>query len=365
MELTDIIIAQIEKDGPLSFHDFMEASLYYPGLGYYTGSRQRFGEQGDYFTSPYISPAFGAMIARQLEEMWQIMGQPAFTVVEYGAGSGMLCRDILSYLSKNTSLYKELQYCIIEKNPEQVFLHDKVRRLDNIEEISGFTGCILSNELVDNFAVHRIKMEAELKEVYIDYQFKTFTEVLKPAPAILKDYLQEQGVSLSPGYRTEINLEAADWIGSVAGALKSGYVMTIDYGYAAQELYSEKRREGTLMCFNKHTMNDLPYADIGKQDITTHVNFTALKEWGRKQGLNYCGLTNQAGFLLSLGLKEYLCTIALAGMDLISAVKKEAFITRKLLLEMGERFKVLIQQKGLPAHCLTGLNNCAKHCTTV
>jgi SAM-dependent MidA family methyltransferase len=360
MQLADIIIAQIKREGPVSFHDFMEASLYYPGLGYYTRSSQQFGEQGDYFTSPYISPAFGAMIARQLEEMWRIMDKPAFTIVEYGAGSGMLCHDILSYLAANTSLYKHLQYCIIEKSPlmrekQQTHLHDKVSWLNSIEEINGFTGCILSNELIDNFSVHRVKMEEELKEVYIDYR-DTFTEVLKPAPVVLKDYLDEQGVSLPEGYRAEINLEARDWISSIAGALERGYVMTIDYGYAAHELYAEKRKEGTLMCYSKHQVSDQPYTFIGEQDITAHVNFTALKEWGSKHGLNYCGLTNQAGFLLSLGLKEYLRTISLAGIDLISAVKKEAFITRKLLLEMGERFKVLIQQKGLPDKELTGLS---------
>jgi Uncharacterized conserved protein len=360
MQLTDIIIAQIREKGPLSFHDFMEASLYYPGLGYYTGCCQRFGEQGDYYTSPYVSPAFGAMIARQLEEMWENMGKPDFTIVEYGAGNGMLCHDILHYLKENTSLYKHLYYCIIEKSPllrekQQTHLHEKVIWLDAIEQISGITGCILSNELVDNFSVHRVKMEEELKEVYIDYQDKVFLEILKPAPAVLQDYLVEQGVSLPSGFCTEINLEAKDWISSIAGALNRGYVMTIDYGYAAHELYSEKRRAGTLICYNRHEINDQPYTNIGEQDITAHVNFSALKEWGTKQGLNCCGLTNQAGFLLSLGLKEYLRTIALAGMDLLSAVKKEAFITRKLLLEMGERFKVLIQQKGVPTHALTGL----------
>lgn len=360
MQLADIIIAQIQQKGPVSFHDFMEASLYYPGLGYYTGSGEQFGEQGDYYTSPYISPAFGAMIARQLEEMWRVMGKPPFTIVEFGAGSGLLCHDILSYLSGNTSLYQHLQYCIIEKSPlmrekQQKHLHDKVYWFDAIEEIQGVTGCILSNELVDNFSVHRVKMEEELKEVYIDYQDEKFLEILKPAPAVLQNYLDEQGISLPFGYRTEINLEAADWISAVAGALERGYVMTIDYGYAAQDLYSEKRREGTLMCYNRHEINDQPYINVGRQDITAHVNFTALKEWGCQHGLQCCGLINQAGFLLSLGLKEYLRTIALTGMDLLSAVKKEAFITRKLLLEMGERFKVLIQQKGTPPYALTGL----------
>lgn len=359
MQLTDILIEKIKKEGPVSFHDFMEASLYYPGLGYYTSSCQRFGEQGDYYTSPYVSSAFGAMIARQLEEMWQIMNKPAFTVVEYGAGSGVLCHDILDYLKNNAPLYDGLQYCIIEKSPlmrekQKAHLHDKVSWHDSIDELSGLTGCILSNELVDNFSVHRVKMEEELKEIFIDYHHN-FIEVLRPAAPALHNYLQEQGISLSSGYRTEINLEAGSWISSIAGALKRGYVMTIDYGYAAHELYGEKRREGTLMCYNRHHINDQPYAHIGEQDITAHVNFTALKEWGEKDGLKYAGLTNQACFLLALGFKEYLRTIGLTGMDLLSAVKKEAFITRKLLLEMGERFKVLIQQKGVPRYELTGL----------
>ncbi|MEJ7679384.1 MAG: SAM-dependent methyltransferase [Segetibacter sp.] len=139
--------------------------------------------------------------------------------------------------------------------------------------------------------------------------------------------------------------------------LKKGYVITIDYGYLSGELYSERRSSGTLVCYNNHTINDNPYIDIGEQDITSHVNFSALNHYGSKYGLIYCGLTNQAAFLLALGFKDYLRkTLTLeAGQDIISMVKKESFLTNTLLVDMGLKFKVLIQRKGISKTDLLGL----------
>jgi SAM-dependent MidA family methyltransferase len=360
MQLSEIIIQKIQNEGPVSFRDFMEMSLYYPGMGYYTSERNKIGVEGDYYTSPNLTPLFGVMIARQLEEMWEATGKETFTIVEYGAGTGKLCRDILDYLKSNSELYNKLNYCIIEKSPamrekEKACLHEKVSWHQTIQSIPDFNGCILSNELVDNFAVHQVVMEDELMEVFVDYK-DGFTELLKPAAKELGDYLDELNVVLPKGFRTEINLQAIQWIEQVASSLKKGYVITIDYGYPSSGLYCKQKSCGTIVCYNKHTINENPYNDIGNQDITSHVNFSALCHWGLKNGLACCGLTNQANFLLALGFKEHLRKSVTFDEDPVRAIRKEIFLTHTLLMDMGMKFKVLIQQKGIAGRQLSGLD---------
>ena len=347
MELSEIIMHKIQDNGPIFFCDFMEMALYYPGLGYYTSNGNPIGVKGDYYTSPQLTPLFGMMIGKQLEAMWEATGKGKFTVVEYGAGNGQLCRDIMAYLKGVPDFYEKLNYCIIEKQaawtgdlPEKVSWHET---LSGIPEI---TGCILSNELVDNFSVHQVVMEDELMEVFIGYDGK-FTEMLQPASQELKAYFDELNIILPKGYRTEINLQAIQWIAEIAKALKKGYVLTIDYGYTSSQLYTEQKKRGTLMCYNKHTTNENLYTDIGRQDITAHINFSALCHWGFKNGLACIGLTNQADFLMRFGFKESLREISLANQNVLEAIKEEVFLSYMLLLDMGTKFKVLIQEKGI------------------
>lgn len=358
MLLSDIIIQRIQRKGPISFRDFMEMALYYPELGYYTSTPEKIGSQGDFYTSSSLGAVFGAMIGRQLEEMWELLGRNAFTIVEYGAGTGALCHDILNYLKNNGELYDQLRYGIIEKSPrmreiQKTHLTEKVSWHDSMQSLAPFTGCILSNELVDNFAVHQVVMADELMEVFVDYK-AGLVEVLQPAPPALKEYLAELQVGLPPGFRTEINLEATEWIKEVAASLTKGYVLTIDYGYPSEELYRDYRSTGTLVCYHKHQVNENPYANIGEQDITSHVNFSVLMHWGAKNGLELCGYTNQGRFLLALGFKEYLKKIAVPGQDAFN-FKQELFLTQTLLMEMGRKFKVLLQGKRIPKQELLGL----------
>lgn len=361
MQLTDVIIRRIQEQGPLSFHDFMEMVLYYPEKGYYTSPKNRIGTTGDFYTSSSLTPAFGATIGRQLEEIWDIMGKKEFTVVEYGAGTGALCHDILDYLKANRELYNQLHYCIIEKSAamrenEKAHLPEKVRRYDKIQDIPEINGCILSNEVPDNFPVHQVVMAGELMEVFVGYN-NGFVEMLQPAPQALKDYMAELEVVLPNGFRTEINLEATEWIKEIATSLKKGYIITIDYGYLSEELYSERHSRGTLLSYNKHRVHENIYLNIGEQDITSHVNFSALHHFGLKNGLQNCGLTNLADFLLSLGFKGHLQKILTweADHDLLTLVKKESFITHTLLIDMGFKYKVLIQGKGITKTDLLGL----------
>jgi SAM-dependent MidA family methyltransferase len=197
----------------------------------------------------------------------------------------------------------------------------------------------------------QVVMGEELMEVFVDYR-DGFIEVLKPASDEIKDYLIELDVVLPPGYRTEINLDAIKWIKEIGTSLEKGFVMTMDYGYPSSELYQEYRYSGTLMCYYKHTANDTPYQHIGEQDITAHINFSALDHWGRKNGLEYCGFTDQAHFLLGLGIGDYM--EKLQESDAMKHYKKILLI-KTLMLEMGETFKVLVQKKGIECKQLSGL----------
>lgn len=357
MTLSDLIIQKIKREGPISFRDFMEMALYYPEFGYYTSDKEKIEKTGDFYTSSNLTSAFGEMLGKQIEEMWHMIGEKKFNVVEIGAGTGLLSKDVLTYLKKNQGLFQSLNYCIVEKSPS---LQNKQKKLlgdENVHwyrsknEIEGMKGCIFSNELPDAFPVHVVEMKNQLMEVLVGFE-KSFIEILKPAPAQLTDYLKELDVTLHYGYRTEINIDAIQWIQEIGSILKKGFVITVDYGYLSDELYQEYRNRGTLMCYHNHTVNESPFENIGKQDITSHVNFSALDHWGRKNGLELCGFTDQAHFLMGLGIDEYLKD--LQGKNPVDYYKKMLPI-KSLIMDMGKTFKVMIQKKGIGQAELSGL----------
>jgi SAM-dependent MidA family methyltransferase len=357
MELSEIIKNKIELRGPISFHDFMEMALYYPSLGYYNSDRNKIGKEGDFYTSPVLSSLFGEMIGKQIEEMWFLLDKKPFTIVEYGAGTGALANDILHYLKNNSALYNELNYCIIEKGEkmrrlQKELLSEKVSWYESLNEIFRINGCVLSNELLDNFPVHKVVMEDELMEVFVGYK-NGFEEILQPANEDLKNYFSELDVVLPTDYSTEINLNAIQWLEEISKHLQSGFVLTIDYGFSSADLYSDKRSAGTILCYKGHEINDSPYQNIGAQDITAHVNFSALALWGEKFGLKCCGYTSQSNFLRSLGLMNYLRKLEMENKG--SEDKDHIFQINKLLVDMGNKFKVLVQQKGLKCKMLTGM----------
>ncbi len=356
MALTDILIHTIQNTGPLSFHDFMEMALYHPSEGYYTGNAERIGHQVDHYGSPEFGAVFGLLLARQLEEMWKLTGSNTFTVIEYGAGNGTLCHEVLSYFRQQPELYEQLRYCIIEKSPamisrEKQLLCEKAEWYDRIEDISFETGCILTNEVLDNFAVHEVVMQKELMEVYIDYD-NEFKELLLPAPVELKEYLSELNVTLPAGYRTEINLEALSWLEKNAAAMQKGFLVTIDYGFPAHEFFSLSRHQGNLACFRKRATDTSLYHAVGEQDITAHVNFSALDHWGKRFGLSCAGFTSQAHFLHGLGLVPLLDTITAKG----TACREKLIQLYRKIMCMSNRFNILVQQKGLHSHSLSGLH---------
>lgn len=368
LPLSEIVQQKIHEEGPIRFRDFMEMALYYPELGYYTSSKEKFGEHGDYFTAPFFSNVYGRMIAKQLEEMWCLTGKKDFVIIEYGAGAGTLCSDILKNLKHNKSFYSKIKYCIVEKSKalqskQQALFNaskdiaEKIRWIRDIKEISPFTGCVVANEVLDNFSVHKVIMKGkELQEVYVDHK-KDFTEILKPAEENLKEYFGQLHVGLSNDHCTEVNLEAIEWLTNIASSMHKGFILTVDYGFPSSELYQYHRRTGTIVCYHKHTVNDHLYDNIGKQDITAHVNFSALDLWGIKAGLSNCGFTTQSQFLSGLGIAEHLRKIETENRSAFD-IRKKLVLLHTLLISMGRKFKVLIQQKGLQNPKLSGLQFC-------
>jgi SAM-dependent MidA family methyltransferase len=353
------IIEKIQKDGPIPFATFMEMALYEPGLGYYASEDTEIGKAGDFYTSQHVHPAFGTMIARQLEEMWVIMGMPPdFTVIEPGAGAGLMCMDILQYL-QHREIFDSLTYMIAELNPavrmrqEKILkaYADKVRWITSLREAGIRRGCILSNELLDAFPVHVIEMDSDLREIYVDigrhteHAASAFQEIKRsPSTDAIADYLREFSIRLPHGYRTEINLRIGEWLQSAADVLTEGFILTIDYGYPSVEYFSEERNRGTLLCYLKHQVHENPYTNIGHQDITAHVNFSSVRKWGESLGFKTLGFCRQGTYLISLGIDEVIKELFANSPDYLFEVAR----IKRLIFPgtLGDTHKVMVQYKG-------------------
>lgn len=362
--LAEILLGRIRSRGEMTFASFMEAALYEPDLGYYTSPGRKVGAEGDFYTSMNVHSAFGRLIAQQICQFWQLLGSPAsFTVAEAGAGGGQLAQDILDAISEeNQAFYGALIYRLIEKEPslkdaqaERLLQHADRLAWSSPEELAqgelSFTGCIISNELFDAMPVHIVEMTDEgLKEVYVGADADGFRERLAaPSTPELAAYLQRFEVSLMRGQRAEINLIAPEWISAAAGALERGFVLTIDYGYLTEELYTPQRRNGTLLCYHKHSTSENPYILVGEQDITTHINFSQLMEAGNDAGLATVWFGEQYRFLLGVGLVEELIRLEATATTEQEKLKHRLALKKLMLPEggMGDTFKVLIQGKGV------------------
>lgn len=361
MALRDIIIREITEHGPLTFHDFMERALYFPGLGYYNSPGDKIGKEGDFFTSPAYTGLFGEMIGKQIAEMvWVGDGNKKFTILEFGAGQGLLCLDILSYLRTQTPYGSLVQYCILEKSSElrrrqQERLPKHVRWIDDVAELKPFNGCILANEVLDNFAVHIVKREAgTLWELQVDYKNGELVEGWQPASAQLYNYVEALQVDLPEGCRIEVNLEALAWLEMISQVVEKGFIVLVDYGGTSRELYTTARETGTLLCFHKHQINFAPFRNIGRQDITAQVNFSAIADCAGEYGLELAGYTSQANFLLALGFSAELRKLEMAGRK-DPALARQLDLIQTFFLEMGTKIKVMILQKGFEKVRLTGM----------
>ncbi len=333
----------------------MEMALYLPGAGYYTSETTAIGREGDFYTSPHLHPLFGAMIGKQMEEMWCLLDKPTlFRVVEMGAGHGYLAKDMLEYL-KGREIYRALDYSIVELNPsikarQSKLLSDfreKVRWFDRVPEVGEVTGCFLSNELLDAFPVRLVEMDDGLREIYVSHEGNEFFEIGRDCSSEVEEYFSEFSIDVASlmhkGFRTEVNLRIREWLREISVSLESGFVLTIDYGYPADDYYSRERSRGTFLCYHEHQINENPYINVGEQDMTAHVNFSSVKKWGEDFGLRTLGFAPQGTYLISLGIDEVLADMP----QLVGDAFDPAKIKGLLLPEgMGESHKVMVQYKG-------------------
>ncbi|MBD2144127.1 class I SAM-dependent methyltransferase [Sphaerospermopsis sp. FACHB-1194] len=379
----------------ITFAEYMDMVLYHPDQGYYSSNAVNIGFQGgDFFTSSSLCDDFGELLAVQFYQMWENLDRPkSFDLVEMGAGIGVLASQILNYLKINYSdFFDVIEYIIIEKSPslrqeQQQKLQEFSVRWLNLEEITpnSIIGCFFSNELIDAFPVHQFTIaEGKLQEIYV-----TTSQDLTPQPPSLQEkgdnnnfphlvgeelgkksniefievvgeastpqlaeYLQLVGIDISQnayeeGYRSEINLAALDWLSIVADCLQRGYVLTIDYGYPASRYYHPRRSQGTLQCYYQHRHHNNPYINIGKQDITAHVDFTALEKWGKRCGLNQVGWTQQGLFLMALGLGERIAALSYQQQSISQLLKRREALHQLISPEGLGNFGVLVQSKGL------------------
>lgn len=355
-----IIRDRIAVAGGIPFAEFMELCLYHPEHGYYMQQRQRIGRAGDFYTSSSVHALFGGLIARQLVQMWELLGKPErFVIAEQGAGEGHLCHDILDALSEAfPAFYACVSYHLVEISPDNrarqkqlLQRHNKRVVWSELTALSGMVGCILSNELLDAFPVEMVEMRAgALHEVFVVTAAGQLQEELRlPATDCLARHFDWLGVVLNEGCRAEVNLNGIRWIREIAGLLDRGFVLTIDYGYLAAELYAPWRSTGTLMCYYRHTSSENPYERIGEQDITAHIDFTALKQAGEECGLLPLFYGEQYRFLLGLGFVEALMTAQLREVDPQRSQALRMTLKNLILPDggMGETFKVLVQGKGV------------------
>lgn len=369
-ELIAAIASEITASGPIPFVRFMELALYHPQFGYYMRApeqaTERIGRHGDFYTSSDLHPILGQALAKQAEQMDQLLGHPPqFTVIEMGPGKGLLAQHFLSACRRHhSSLFQRLRYLLIECSPAMRASQRKnlAAWLDRPELLSwadkpehlpsqGVTGLFFSNELLDAFPVHRIQVtETGIGELWVDYRDGRFVECLKPLSSDrLAQHLRGVQAEWPTGYRTEVNLRALEWMKQVAGRLDRGFVVTIDYGHTAQDFYRRDRMRGTFLCYWQHSVHEDPFVRVGDQDMTAHVDFSSLAIAGEAHGLETTGFTNQMSFLMGLGVEQMLAELEQDSPALNSAIQ---------LLRphgMGTTFKVLIQHKGLMSPVLHGL----------
>jgi len=311
------IRAEIERDGPMTFARIMELALYDSDGGYYRSGTARAGRTGDFLTAPEAHEIFGRALARHLADVWRALDQPnAFTVREYGAGGGALAEGLLAGLgSEEPGLAAALRYRPVEVEPHRI---DELRgrlsaagQAGRLEADDGrpIVGAVIANEVLDALPTHRVALRGgRLREMYVGLDDGGFAdEEGEPSTPALADRLVAEGVTLAEGQTAEICLAIDDWVAAAAAGLDRGVLLLIDYGHAATQLYDPvRRRAGTLLAYLRHQAHDDPYLAIGRQDLTAHVDVTAVERAAKRAGLVHLGTTAQGSFLAALGAGELL-----------------------------------------------------------
>ncbi len=352
------IVAEIQaQGGRIPFARFMELALYAPGLGYYSAGARKFGAAGDFVTAPELSPLFARCLARQCEPVLHALGNG--DILEIGAGTGAMAAEVLAELARRAAL--PARYFILELSADLRARQAESLR-ERVPELAArvswldawpraLRGVVLANEVMDAMPAHRYTVtEQGLAELYVAWNEEAgdgavsgfLWQTGEPSSEILAARLtalqQELGEGyFAPGYTSEINLAAEGWLGEIGARLEAGAVLLIDYGFPRREYYHPQRDGGTLMCHYRHRAHDDPLILVGLQDITAHVDFTAVAEAGVAAGLSLAGYTTQGMFLLGLGITD------MAMSDDAMQQLRYAQQIKKLTLphEMGELFKVM------------------------
>jgi SAM-dependent MidA family methyltransferase len=392
--LEDLIRDEIARDGPMTFARFMALALYHPQLGYYSGGgtgREPLGWSGDYITSSDVHSLWGWALARQLHQMWDLLGQPPrFDVIEPGAGRGTLARDVWAYARAQAPDWaRALRYTLVDRAAATSPLRRaRAERLaadlatlpvpagavewaaDPRDLAPGsLVGVIVSNELVDALPVHVVEKRGEtLAEMYVtgeEHSGRLVEWLGAPSAQAVATYLDTFHVPwrhYPDGWRGEVRLAAGPWLREAAAPLARGFVLTIDYGDTARRLYTRDRRHGTLLGYAHHRIVEHPLSQPGQQDLTAHVNFTALIEAGRALGLRHVGLTTQADFLRGAGIREEAERIASLRYPAAESERhtdrgQADYLRKRALLGAVATllnphglggFRVLVQQRGVP-----------------
>jgi SAM-dependent MidA family methyltransferase len=336
----------------------MEMALYEPGLGYYSAGARKFGPEGDFITAPEISPLFSACVARQCEQVFELTGLR--TILELGAGSGVMASDILSDLENRSNLPDE--YLILETSAELRWRQQQrlqqdhpdffpnIRWLDSLPS-TGIGGVVVANEVLDAIPVNRIRLtDGEMKELKVGFDGERFLWRAGDVSDIIRNELdirlKDIVSGLPDGYETEVNTLVPAYVRSLSDVLATGAILLIDYGYPRSEYYHPQRIRGTLACHYRHRSHEDPFILVGIQDITAFVDFTTVAECGHEAGLDVKGYSTQAGFLMSMGLEDVIQEYKKDGNEL-----KLSQQAGRLLLPggMGESFKVMALTRNVTA----------------
>ena len=365
--LSELLAERIHRYGPLTFADYMRECLYHPVHGYYSCAEAR--RFTDYYTSVDVHPIFGRLLARQFAEMWEHLEKPSqFILVEAGAGTGKLAAHTLEWIETHRpDFFAAVRYVAVERsNARRVQAAERLERYiaagrcEIAIEIPARIpcGCLFSNELLDALPVHRLLMSGgSLRELFVAIRDSQLCEdALALSNCAITEYFAQQGIALREGQQAEASLEACDWIGEVGRRLERGYVLTIDYGHEASELYNELHMRGTLLAYQNHRASEEYYAAPGEQDLTAHVNFSAIERWGARTGLERVGLVSQSEFLMALGRGNDFADLYDPGQGEAERLRARLLLKTLIFPEgMGERFSVLVQKKGVAGAELTGL----------
>ena len=359
--LTETLRERITTSGPITFFEWMQAALYDGHDGYYCrADRRKWGRLGDYRTSPERTSLFGATFARYFAKLYETLGQPSsWTILELGAGDGSFAASVLQALENYyPDVFSRTRYLIDEPGfPAQEIARkclslfsDRVS-FERPSEIE--VGIIFSNEVLDAFPVHRVtKMEGRLQEFYVDLgpQSQFVWTVGEPSSGAIAENLMQLGLELGEGQIVEVNLEIEEWWKTLAAGLKDGYVVTVDYGAESHDLYptsaSDPRYRGTLRSFQRHQIMDDVLSNPGEQDLTTTINWTAVKSVGEKLGLSVVEFERQDKFLLAAGLLDQLEKESEKAKTEADKLKLSSAALEMILpTGMSVSFQVLVQRK--------------------